>query len=430
MFFAFLPATRNSLLVLLFLLTFVTALYGSLEDDIPRQTRRTQCGRLLAVLTGECGSFKHSVLNTCCQALRVWNEDHCWCDANAFSAASNLAMDYYALIFRARVCNITTIHHPRLTLPNSEKSTLDSTCAHSQAENAAVTSNSVEKRSKRERLRIAREDVLYWLAGNDIENEDDVTSFSNIVDSVFTPEALLFSIGLSFSYPRLNVKRYLLKRSSLLGGPLWKAEIEKDTVLWTSDRTVSYAASLSISSLSYSKIEFVTFEKNSPRIAAIYSQEEEAVRLLRQFVYIDASDRALWNVQRSVRKLCMDILSVCPGDTGPFRSIKQCERAYASISPGKVTCSKLAQHTSLIALHGNTVSCKDMFVALSSLRSGAFCEFVGRPGLGVCREHACAVNSYDNAFDEEANPRFDSSGGFTCSTDGCIENWPYVEASD
>lgn len=386
------------------------------------------CGVLLAQLTGACGSVRFSREKYCCSALRAWNDAGCWCERNAFNAASNVAMDYFAFQFRTSRCNLTSVFHEEIKLPNSAKTVLSSTCPKldSTRRNRAVAEACGAHRSNSE-LRRERLSALRRLQSIDIVDKADLTHWSDDVDSLFSPQCWLASVGLSFSYPRTNVKKYLLYRSSLLGGPLWKSGMYEDTVLWTGSNRVSYASALKVGDFSFGRMEFVQFEGCSARISSVVVQEEEAVQHLKQYVYFEASERSLWKTMYTAPLWCRKVMDVCKNESFPYNSYGDCvEFAQMLDRRRQVTCAHDGELRSVVALHGNTVACRDMYVELARVDS-TYCRLVGRKGIGRCRDSSCLHRRYNNIFNEK-NPRFDSTSGYVCREKACEERWP-VEAS-
>lgn len=387
------------------------------------EMRSANCGQILMGLMTYCSDTRHSTVVRCCEKLRLWNKGMCWCEKNAFMAACNLSMDDYAFQFRTKTCNMTEFFHPDIQLPTSRVGKIPSTCPIFKSLPPSEMSESHCLIPSPTRLRARRLEFLQRFIQEDVERENDLASWSARIDSTLAPDARLFSIGISFHFPRRNIKQYLLWRSTLLKGPLWKSNIHMDTVFWRTSNSVSYVAHRSIGQFSFSKIEFVVFESCSPRIAEIYSLDEEAVRLYRQFVYLEPADRQLWKTQQVPEAWCVDVQRICPGNLFPFSNISSCSAFYKhKIANEQVTCARSSAERSILALHGDTLSCRSMFLDLARMESG-FCRFLGRPGIGRCRGSGCLSHDYNDIFNEE-NPRFESSGGYSCSDQNCIEEWP------
>lgn len=390
----------------------------------------TSCGVLLAQLTSACGSVRYSRERYCCPTLRAWNDAGCWCERNAFNAASNVAMDYFAFQFRTKRCNVTSVFREAIKLPNSAKTVLGSTCAKlASAQRSRTVSEECGAHKSISELRSERLVALRRLQSIDIVDRGDLGEWSDDVESLLSPECWIASVGLSFSYPRTNVKKYLLYRSSLLGGPLWRSEMNEDTVVWSGSNGVSYASALSVGDFSFGRTEFVQFERCSARIASVTVQEEEGVRHLRQYVYLEASERTLWKAKYTPPLWCRKVMDVCKNESFPYSSFTDCvEFAQMLESRGQVTCARDHEVRSVVALHGNTVACRDMYIELARV-DRSYCRLVGRKGMGRCRDSSCAQGMYNNIFTEK-NPRFDSLNGYVCSEKACEEQWPVGTGRD
>lgn len=418
-------ATRNHVLVFLCMSVIVWkhGIARSIDDQQPEEISSVNCGKLLIGLMSYCADTKHSNVEHCCEGLRSWNIGMCWCESNAFNAACNLAMDYYAFQFRTSACHMNEYFHPDIKLPTSGRGIISSTCPIFNSLPPSDRSENCDPASTPERLRKQRLEFIHRFVEEDVEFENDLAAWSERIDSILSPGARLFSIGISFHFPRRNIKQYLLWRSSLLKGPLWKSRIDLSTIFWRTPNSVSYAAHHSAGHFSFSKIEFVVFEGCTPRITEIYSQEEEAVHLYRQFVYFEPADRHFWNSLRSPDALCMDVHRLCPGGLFPFHNISSCSAFYSSkIADKHVTCTRSAAKRSVLGIHGDTVSCRSMFLDLAQVEP-SFCRFLGSLGMGMCRSSGCLPHNYNDVFSEE-NPRFESSGGYSCSNQVCLEEWP------
>lgn len=395
----------------------------SSEGQSLERTALTSCGKLLVGLTSNCADSRHSNLEYCCEALQAWNSGLCWCETNAFNAASNLAMDYYAFQFRTTKCNLTEFLHPEITLPTAGKGKVPGTCPTFESLSPAAISENCPSGVVSKRLREKRMDFLKRLSEEDVELKRDVTRWSERIDTLLSPRASLFSIGMSFQFSRRNIKQYLLSRTTLSGGPLWRSTIEKGSLFWRASDSVSYSAFHSLGHYSFAKIEFVTFERCSPRISEIYSQEEEAVRLYKQFVYFEPTDRYLWKAHRNPDHWCSSIHRSCPGRLFPYRNKATCVELFRrGLTKEHVTCTRSTSKRSVLALHGDTSSCRVMYLDLASLDS-TYCRFLGEPGLGRCRKSGCLSQEYNDVY-REANPRFELTVGYTCSSHACSEDWP------
>lgn len=406
--------------VLLFLISLSESFF---VQELHGDRGSLSCGVLLALVTSKCGSVRYSSPKRCCEAIRAWNDGQCWCDSNAFTAASNVAMDNFAFQFRVDSCNITSPFRPELLLPVASRKKIPSTCPGDvllkEKKHTSAPCSNLRDESL---LRDQRLSVIESLSNLDVYREADVLKWSSELDSIFIPEAILFSVGMSFSFPRVNIKKVLLSRSTLFGRALWKSSIDFKSLLWRSPNSVSYVSGSSYGPFGYSRVEFVSFEKCSSRISHLIVQEEEAVRLLRQFVHFDPSDRILWRLRRNAVSWCRKVGKICGASFSPFLNIHTCLKAYKRLQYAQVTCASQGSVSSTISLHGNTLACRDLYLTLAERSPGKYCPFLGIPGIGRCRQQGCLKSWYDDVFSTK-NPRFDHSASFKCSSTNCEEEW-------
>lgn len=394
------------------------------QETRPGGRLSSSCGSLLVALTSQCASVRHSKPYLCCAAIKAWNSGFCWCQKNAFNSAANIAMDYFAFQFRTRRCNITSFNHPEITLPVAAKAKLKSTCPELSSKADTDVSEGCGPKARASTLRQQRLKTLRRLSAANVYEKREVREWSKEMDSILAPGVSMFSIGMSFLYPRVNVKRYLLSRTTLAQGALWEKMIEKDTLFWLTPGQVSYSSAHNLGPFSFRKIEFVTFERCSPRIQHVFTQEEEAVRVFKQFIYFEPATKSFWQAWKTPRDLCSDVQQVCPDELFPFKHRKECIEVYKEFyNSGRVTCARDLPNFPLIAFHGDTLACRGMYLNLARVDNQRYCRFLGFKGIGLCRESGCPAAAYNNMFAEE-NPRFDSPGGYICSTDGCNESWP------
>lgn len=389
----------------------------------------TNCGRLLVRVTSRCASKNLSSISPCCAALNAWSEGLCWCEPHAFSAVTNLAMDYYAFMFRAEKCRASSYIRPAITLPSGGK-TIEQTCPHVRSAGGSDLSEGCGSGRNPEDLRAARLQSLKALLFADLRGPAGLDRWSKQLDSVLAPDVSLFSIGFVFSYPRVRVKEYLLARSTYAGGALWQSTRLDPDIFWRSPDKVSYSAALEMGPFSFDKIEFVKFETCSPRILEVHTQEEEPVRLFKQFVYFDAADRTLLPFNKTPIQWCRIVQKRCKGTLFPYDSLHDCMSFYQHLKEEKrVVCRRDGDFVPQVALHGDTTSCRGMYLDLARVAPARYCPNVGRRARGRCSARSCPGKRYEDVF-RLHNPRYLSSGGFNCSSSGCNEIWPAESMDD
>ncbi|KAI0566280.1 hypothetical protein FGB62_11g370 [Gracilaria domingensis] len=238
----------------------------------------------------------------------------CWCEKNAVHAAANVAMDEYAFQLRIGHCNVTSFIHDDIALPNSAKRLLRSTCGNGAAQvGRGDEEESCGNKISAAVLRLLRIDSLYRLQQADVRHGDDIALWSAQLDGLFAVDAWLYAIGVSFSFPRTNVKRYLLQRSTLLKG----------------NKQVSYAAVTDIGDYSFSRFVFVQFERCTSRISSVSVQEEETAGHFKQFVYFDPADRQMWAELHSAQAWCKEVIGVSAA-AGDMRAARRVELGAGS----------------------------------------------------------------------------------------------------
>lgn len=412
---------RIPLILVLILLLTLSATTHSVEID---RRELLNCGELLGRVASVCGSHQHSNRVLCCDALEEWNDEFCWCDENAFAALSNVAKDSYAFTLRDKSCNATMWFRPPVSQPSPKNPTVPNTCPDLESVSENDDSEGCKIISPKF-LREGRKAALGILLNSTMKSneKEDVEKWSRVMDRIFVAGASWVFVGFGFYHPRMQIKEFLLSRLVDLGGSFWKYP-KMFKLHWRATNVASFQASKYIGPYAYSRVDFVTFEKCSPKIKELYTQTGDYARLTQQYVYIEESDRFLKPLTKTPLRWCRVVQTNCKDDDFPFASLEECKTFYHELrNKGQVLCMRDGSFVPHIALHGNTTSCRASYLSLAQLDPKKYCPQVGKTGGARCSQDQCPLNAYEDAF-RKPNPRFPGVGGTRCYGSHCYEIWP------
>lgn len=387
------------------------------------------CGHAFRDLVHLCGHPTLSTPASCCPAIRQYNDALCWCQPTGLALASSLATNQYAFALRAEACNVTTPFRP--SFGSRDGPPTKDTCPKTFT--SLPPDDSTEGCPNPAALRAQREKVLSKLDFLELTevSSEAVKRFRAETKSIFVDGAAFASVGLSSGFGVDVATDLLLARQPILGAVagwiLPQARAESEGKFWRGGK-VSYSLDFASPEGRFlTRSMFVGFEHCSKGILDVYAIEDGVIGALAdQFYYPAEPADAVSMYDQTPVQICKQIADNC-GALNPYDDTRDCERFMTELKKEKrVMCNRFDKpKVSVLALLGNTMSCRYSYVLAAKADPKKYCPLVGKSGEGLCSTSACSADEYEDIF-SAANPRYESSSSFTCnlSTGKCVENWP------
>lgn len=394
------------------------------------ESAEVSCGLAFKKLANGCAHPTLSTKNSCCPAIRIFNENKCWCQPAGFSAARSLATNQYALSLRAEPCNIAKPLRPSFISRHSPP-TLD-TCPTNFA--SQTPEDISEGCANPEKLRKNRITSLNALDGLNLRSTDsnELSRFQSVVKKIFTSTAILSSVGLVDAKGITSITDFLLSRQMALGSDVaWvpeNARLDTKNRFWRTE-FVSYGLDYATSEgyISSKKI-FAGFAKCSNKLKEVYVLEPGVVEAMTsQFYYPSNPKDAVSLYEVSPQEVCTKIENSC-GSFSPYKSRKECIKTMNDLkAQSRVMCNHFdLEKTPIRALAGDTISCRYQYALAATSNPKRICQNIGPIGKGMCSETFCAKNQFEDPFSSSINPRYYESSTFSCNSISgeCEELWP------
>ena len=389
------------------------------------------CGGLLPSLASYCASSRGATPQLCCDTLAAWDESLCWCESPAASAAVSLSSNEFGFVWRGDYCqkgkpNSTQWRHQGF--PGSRGSApIPPTCPASFKSNMG---NDCGEKTDMNQLATMRLNNVKKFIGLEGSPSTGIEGIATQLDGIFVDNPIMTVAGLGMYWGKVAIEEYVASRTKYIGDAVvpWTAGAGGVSggdmpfnVWWRPQGMLSYQLTRA-----KGRIDFVQFEPCGSKIEQIIIAYTGAYfsPLFAQYLY--KGDGSMFDeYTKTAQQWCTTIGQRCQGTLNPFGGSSACTQEYNKLLANKkVTCTKFEDNeaVSMSALSGENVACRSLYISLAKVNPQKYCPLIP-DGAGKCLNQSCPGNQYTNIFQEKL-PRYLQSNFFTCSSDGCDEDWP------
>lgn len=387
------------------------------------------CGPALSNLLRDCGNKHLANPKRCCQALRNFNADLCWCQLPSYFAAADLSSNLYAYTARAKFCAISnqkTIDVPHSRRPRSETTK----CPKIQLSKNEFTSTT--RCAANSALRKKRIDTIRTLDNlllNSISTSS-LNAFRNQLNSLLTSDVVLSSIGIVSLKGRSDATDFLVSRQKQAGNQLpWASTSPQKVrmmVTWTKSNVVGYTWMYNdFSVVMHTRRTFITFAACSSKIQKLYVLEPYLFSAISTPNLFKERKNPLSQFNSSLEIICNRINTSC-GRINPYASLVQCIAFMRKLrSSGRAMCFRRSNplYFPQIAV-GDTVACRVTYSLMATSNPSKYCPLLGVKAGGMCTYSMCKPNQYGDFF-KFTIPRKEIRQGFETANNGeLVEVWP------